>query len=218
MFHAIFNKKTIDSVILTFLAFNSNSNNTSRRIWIQLESVDRMSGTKRFLARRSEFSEDRRKTSRGICLSNLTEPTKPVVYTDRSGVVGRYLPTNYSLIYFIYAYARGRTTLRSRIYAREVKRKREQCSHKSKFHFNVLTKDQIKHFNWRFYGGRQPKSNSCLHPGLTLLPCSLAGIRVEERVYTHDVFSLSSYSVEPLFFPRFIFPEPLPRDRGKNLL
>ena len=29
-------------------------------------------------------------------------------------------------------------------------------AHKSKFHFNVLTKDQIKHFNWRFYGGRQP--------------------------------------------------------------
>lgn len=44
--------------------------------------------------------------------------------------------------------------------------------HKSKFHFNVLTKDQIKHFNWRFYDGRQPKPNSCTAALLTLFVAS----------------------------------------------
>jgi len=59
------------------------------------------------LACRSEFSEDRRKTSRGICLSNLTEPTKPVVYTDRGGVAGRYPPTNYSLLFILFTRMRA---------------------------------------------------------------------------------------------------------------
>lgn len=67
------------------------------------------------LARRSEFSEDRRKTSRGICLSNLTEPTKPVVYTDRGGVAGRYPPTNYSLLFILFT--RMRADALSHIYA-----------------------------------------------------------------------------------------------------
>lgn len=36
-------------------------------------------------------------------MSNLTELTKPVVYTDRNGVAGRvYPPTNYSLLFILF--------------------------------------------------------------------------------------------------------------------
>jgi len=90
-------------------------------------------------------------------LSNLTEPTKPVVYTDRSGVVDQYLPTNYSLLFILFTRMRADALLSALVYTRaewreeerkeERERVRERCSHKSKFHFNVLTKDQIKHFN-----------------------------------------------------------------------
>lgn len=59
-----------------------------------------------------------------------------------------YLPANYSLLFILFTRALAHTAHRR--------------SHKSKFHFNVLTKDQIKHFNWHFYGGQQPKPNSCL--------------------------------------------------------
>lgn len=40
-------------------------------------------------------------------MSNLTEPTKPVVYTDRGGVAGRYPPTNYSLLFILFTRVRA---------------------------------------------------------------------------------------------------------------
>lgn len=86
-------------------------------------------------------------------MSKLTEPTKPVVYTDRGEVAGRYPPTNYSLLFILFTRMRADalSTLIRRPGAEKGKRERERgtewCSHKSKFHFNVLTKDQIKHFN-----------------------------------------------------------------------
>jgi len=175
----------------------------------------------------AEFSEDRRKTSRGICLSNLTEPTKPVVYTDRDGVAGRYPPTNYSLLFILFTRMRA-DALPALIYEdpeqREREREREReggggerkterCSHKSKFHFNVLTKDQIKHFNWRFYGGRQPKSNSCLHP---TWPCRL--VRSREYACTRTTYPCSPLS-RHFFLPSPYFPRVTPswsrkRDRS----
>lgn len=79
--------------------------------------------------RRSEFSEDRRKTSRGICLSNLTEPTKPVVYTDRGGVAGRYPPTNYSLLFILFTRVRAP---RSHIYARRERRVKESVGERKR--------------------------------------------------------------------------------------
>lgn len=134
------------------------------------------------LVRQFEFSEDRRKTSRGICLSNLTKPTKPVVYTDRNGVAGTRRLIIASYLFYLRVCARTHPSLSyirkperqrggvRKENERERERKIERYSHKSKFHFNVLTKDQIKHFNWHFYGGRQPKSNSYLHP---VRPCCL---------------------------------------------
>lgn len=65
-----------------------------------------------------------------------------------------------------------RVCARERTPAPRTRTRRNARGHKSKFHFNVLTKDQIKHFNWRFYGGRQPKSNCCL-PARRLTPLSL---------------------------------------------
>ena len=93
-------------------------------------------------------------------MSNLTDPTKPVVYTDRSRVAGTP-STNYSLLFILFTRMRAGAPF-ALIYVYTIRkperrekgervrkraRERERCSHKSKFHFNVLTKDQIKHFN-----------------------------------------------------------------------
>lgn len=89
---------------------------------------------------------------------------------------------------------------------RERERGTEWCSHKSKFHFNVLTKDQIKHFNWRFYGGRQPKSNCCLHPAW---PCRL--VRSREYACTRTTYPYSPLSASALLFsPSLYFPRVAP--------
>ena len=68
-------------------------------------------------------------------------------------------------------------------------------SYKSKFHFNVLTKDQIKHFNWRFYGGRQPKPNSwphCAASSRLTLPSSLTAMRTSFKYIAEFAYAVPS--------------------------
>lgn len=113
---------------------------------------------------------------------------------------------------------------RERGKGRERERDSARRSYKSKFHFNVLTKDQIKHFNWRFYGGRQPKSNSCLHPAWPAAAAAAAALSArgnyawKNNACTHTRRSPFRNGVVSLFLhpAHFIFLGSLPRDQGKS--
>ena len=98
--------------------------NKIKSIWSR-DSIRYFDGSSVELLAQSEFSEDRRKTSHGICLSNLTEPTKPVVYTDRSGVAGRYPPTNYSFLFILFTRMRA-DALSALVYTQTRSRRREK--------------------------------------------------------------------------------------------